>query len=223
LEGIALNQIGDLISNPYTPPPQGSDDPHQGIDLSIVDPNTGFAVEGTTVQAVLQGHVAAIINDRFPYGNAIMIETPINSIPIQWLREINLLTPASIQVGHPVLTCPKIENPGIFDTPIHLEPTSYSFYLLYAHIREPVAYEIGEGIYCGSRLGLIGSSGNTLNPHLHLELRAGPSGYRFAGLAHYDTSTTNLEMAGYCAWRVSGKFQVMNPIDLLNISPFPGH
>jgi murein DD-endopeptidase MepM/ murein hydrolase activator NlpD len=223
LEGIALNQIIDHISNPFSPPPQGSDEPHQGIDLSVVDPNTGFAVEGTSVKAVLTGYVAAIINDRFPYGNAIIIETPLDSVPSQWLREMALPTKAPIQVDHPVLTCPKTGNPGFIEKPTHNEPTSYSLFLLYAHLLGPVDYEIGEGIHCGSRVGSIGSSGNTLHPHLHLELRTGPSGYWFAGLAHYDTSATNLEMAGYCAWRVSGEFQVMNPLDLLIFSSNPGH
>ena len=33
------DKLINLISNPYNPPPEGSDDPHQGVDFSIVDPD----------------------------------------------------------------------------------------------------------------------------------------------------------------------------------------
>jgi murein DD-endopeptidase MepM/ murein hydrolase activator NlpD len=89
---------------------------------------------------------------------------------------------------------------------------------LYAHLLEPVGFSVGDEINCGTQLGIIGNSGNALNPHLHIELRVGPSGSRFPGMSHYNSSATPLEMAGYCLWRVSGKFQALNPIDLFPIS-----
>ena len=67
---------------------------------------------------------------------------------------------------------------------------------------------------CGQAIGSVGMSGNALNPHLHLEVRVGPAGIRLESMAHYDTSATAQEMANYCRWRVSGLFQLVDPMQL---------
>jgi len=63
----------------------------------------------------------------------------------------------------------------------------------------------------------VGDSGNALNPHLHLEMRIGPAGITFAGMSHYDNSATSEEMAAYCTWRVSGKFQLVDPLKFIEL------
>ncbi len=78
-----------------------------------------------------------------------------------------------------------------------------------------------ENISCGQTLGAVGSSGNALNPHLHLEVRIGPSGARFSSLAHYLPSASEEEMGNYCLWRVSGYFQVIDPLTVLALPPAP--
>jgi murein DD-endopeptidase MepM/ murein hydrolase activator NlpD len=216
LEGIPLEELPDLITNPFLPPRPDSDDPHQGVDFSILETNTNIAVAGHPVQAVLSGQVAAIISDRFPYGNAILIEIPLGSLPITWLNTLQIPTPAPFQDNQSVLTCPKSD--------LHIPAGSTSesdrsLYILYAHLKEALAYLIRDPIQCSQKLGAIGDSGNALNPHLHLEIRVGPSGYQFTSMAHYDSSATPEEMANYCTWRVSGLFQVIDPINLLSISP----
>ena len=82
-------------------------------------------------------------------------------------------------------------------------------------MQDPVAFGLDDPIECGEQIGLIGQSGNALNPHVHLEARLGPSGARFSGMAHYDARATPEEMANYCAWRVSGVFQLMDPMQIL--------
>jgi murein DD-endopeptidase MepM/ murein hydrolase activator NlpD len=67
----------------------------------------------------------------------------------------------------------------------------------------------------------VGTSGNSVNPHLHLETRLGPAGFTFASLAHYDTSATQDEMRQYCLWRLSGAFQPFDPMLLLGITISP--
>ena len=67
---------------------------------------------------------------------------------------------------------------------------------------------------CGQVIGAIGESGNALNPHLHLEVRLGPAGVRFPGMAHYDSGASPDEMAAYCQWRVSGAFLTLDPLRL---------
>jgi murein DD-endopeptidase MepM/ murein hydrolase activator NlpD len=77
LDGVETQELPMLITNPFSPPRLGSDDPHQGVDFSVIDPVYQIALEGQPVQAVMDGVVAGVIDDRFPYGNAILVETPL--------------------------------------------------------------------------------------------------------------------------------------------------
>jgi murein DD-endopeptidase MepM/ murein hydrolase activator NlpD len=212
ITGIALTDLSPLIVNPFAPPRLGSDDPHQGIDFADIDPVYQIALEGRRVNAVIEGQVAGVINDRFPYGNAILVETPLEQLPAAWLPPLQIPTPATPRQGHPSLTCP--------ETSINLKQSSArSLYLMYAHLEEPVTLEPGDMIACGQPIGAIGNSGNSLNPHLHLELRVGPAGMRFESMAHYTGSATPVEMANYCLWRVSEAFQLLDPLQLLSPNP----
>jgi murein DD-endopeptidase MepM/ murein hydrolase activator NlpD len=219
LGGFTLKQLPNLISNKFSPPPLGSDDPHQGIDFSIVDPDAGYATGGNPIQAVLNGVVATIIENRFPYGNAIIIETPMDSLPESWLHANKLPTPAPTLNNHPILTCPKVDYSdfSIYSYPV--EQADRSIYLMYAHLAGPIELNPGDPVHCGQKIDAMGESGNALNPHLHLEIRVGPTMARFHSLAHYDASASPEEMANYCTWRVSGLFQLINPMDLLSVPP----
>jgi murein DD-endopeptidase MepM/ murein hydrolase activator NlpD len=111
------------------------------------------------------------------------------------------------------LTCPAINPQPVWDF------TSRSLYLLYAHLQAPVEFRMNDPVGCGEQIGVIGQSGNALNPHVHLEARLGPPGARFPGMAHYDSRASAEEMAYYCAWRVSGTFQLMDPMKILALLP----
>ncbi len=211
LPGYSREQLVAMISNPYHPPPPGKDDPHEGIDLAVQQ--NGMALAGHPIQAMLDGVAAAVINDRFPYGNALMVETPLEKIPQEWLAQLQIPPLAPTLGPNPVLTCPKVTPEPVLDF------SRRSLYLVYAHMQEKVALKMGDPVECGVQIGKIGQSGNALNPHLHLEARVGPSGVRFESLAHYDASATPLEMSNYCTWRVSGAFQLVNPTKLLNFAP----
>lgn len=211
LAQVPIEDLSQAISNPYHPPPLGSDDPHEGIDLAVLSPGTGIALTGAAVQAVLPGTVAAVLADRFPYGNALIIETPLDGLPPAWISTARLPQPIPTLPPHRSLTCP---NAG-FTTSWPAEPRS--LYLVYAHMLETPTFQIGDAVSCGDALGAVGASGNALNPHLHLEARVGPAGARFASLAHYDTRATPLEMQAYCVWRVSGWFQLLDPLSLFSM------
>jgi len=202
-----------MISNPYAPPRLGSDDPHQGIDFAYIDKTFQIAVEGGPVSAVIGGIVAAVIQDRFPYGNAILIETPLENSEYSWLHEIQFPTPAPTLTGHPILTCPKFPGQNTFSS------DHRSLYIMYAHLKHPPEFQIGENVNCGQEIGIVGSSGNALNPHLHIETRIGPSNTTFESMAHYNTQAKELEMTAYCQWRVSNQFQSFDPMKLLQIAP----
>jgi murein DD-endopeptidase MepM/ murein hydrolase activator NlpD len=211
LKEIVLSQIEKHIVNPYKPPHPGSDDPHQGVDIAILDKTNGYAIPGAPVQAILDGKVVLVIDDRFPYGNAILIETPLNQLPPGWFSYLQIPTPAPTLPPHPSLTCPVS---GFFP---NWDDNKRSLYLLYAHMLEPSRFKPGDPITCGDTLGAIGESGNALNPHLHIEARVGPAGVVFPGLAHYETRARPEEMEAYCLWRVSGVFQLLDPMSIFAI------
>lgn len=213
LEGIMISVLPDLIHNPYAPPRLGSDDPHQGVDFADIDPIYELALEGRPVHAVLTGEITTVIDDRFPYGYAILVETPLDQVPPKWLASIQIPTPAPTQESHPSLTCPKTENLPIWDS------DQRSLYLMYAHLNEPITLQVGDQVVCGQRLNTIGNSGNSLNPHLHLEARVGPAGADFSSIAHYTGSASSQEMQNYCIWRVSETFQLIDPMLFFSQSP----
>jgi murein DD-endopeptidase MepM/ murein hydrolase activator NlpD len=200
----------DLISNPFHPPPPGSDDPHQGVDFADMGSDR-IAIEGRVVQAVMDGRIAMVTSDRFPYGNAILVETPLEMLPASWLEELNLPSPAPTLTAIPALTCPPVES-------LEYGMQKRSLYLLYAHLEAPPTLKPDKEVTCGQAIGTVGMSGNALNPHLHLEVRVGPSGIRLESMAHYDDSATVQEMASYCTWRVSGLFQLVDPMRLWSLS-----
>jgi murein DD-endopeptidase MepM/ murein hydrolase activator NlpD len=205
LEGVGLPDLAEAAVNPYHPPRSGSDDPHQGVDLAYRQPGSGIALAGQPVYAALPGIVAGVIQNRFPYGNAILVETPLDALPSRW--EPPSPNPGTSEV-HSSLTCPDVAVP----LP---EAESRSLYTLYAHFEQTPMLRDGEEVSCGKVLGQTGSSGNALNPHVHIEMRVGPSGAQFESMAHYDTSASALEMATYCLWRVSGVFFLADPLDVL--------
>ena len=209
LTGVSLDGLREMVSNPYAPPSRlGSDDPHQGIDFAQIEPLNRIALKGMGVQAVFPGVVRLVVPDRFPWGHAVIIETPLQEVP-PGLVEV-LPTPLPGSLTHPSLTCPGVWSPEI-------EKEERGLYLLYAHLDGPALVEVGDSVTCGQPLGAIGDSGNALNPHLHLEIRIGPAGVEFPGMAHYVGNATFEELDGYCTWRVSGMFQLVDPLLVLEL------
>jgi len=214
LDGVSIEKLPEMVSNKFSPPRLGSDDPHQGVDFAVVDQASGIALCGNPVQAILGGTIAGVIEDRFPYGNAILVESQMEALSPVFLDSIILPTPGPIALRHPVLTCPDIDFPIYIETTEQDIETERSLYLMYAHLKETPDFQLGDPISPHQVLGTIGDSGNALNPHLHVELRVGPSGFQFPGMAHYDASASQKELAYYCLWRISGAFQVIDPMVL---------
>ena len=205
LAGYTLPELAGIVVNPYHPPRLGSDDPHQGVDLAQVDPVNGIALTGMPVQAVLAGKVVGQAADRFPYGNMVMIETPLDGAVAASNPALIVPTPLPERLPPGALTCPDLN----VSPPASSDPRS--LYILYGHMQNLPSVSLGDPVSCGQELGMIGESGNALNPHLHVEVRVGPSGQTFPSMAHYDPSADYEEMAAYCLWRVSGVYQTIDP------------
>lgn len=80
IEGITLNELPEIISAPYDPPPPGREERHHGVDFSFYQRGERSSIEDIAVLSVLPGTVAAALNDRYPYGNMLIIETQYSKL-----------------------------------------------------------------------------------------------------------------------------------------------
>lgn len=211
LQGVPLNQMSSLVSNPYHPPAPGKDDPHAGVDLAMRLADTQMALAGHPVQSAFNGKVVTSIADRFPFGNALLVETPLDAFPADWWLPAEIPTPAPTLAPRSALTCPPAPEPVFSD------PSRRALYVLYAHMEKPSKFKAGDAVACGQVIGTVGATGNALAPHLHFETRVGPAGLQMTSMAHYHPSVTAEEMSNYCLWTVSGLFQLVDPLKILQL------
>ncbi len=211
LEDISLAELPqpDLLKNPFQPPRPGMDDGHHGVDFAYWSRGERKTMLGLPVLSVLAGQVAGIILNRQPYGYAIIIETPLDGFPAAGPVNVNLPTPAPTVQPASSLFCPT-------GSPVSTGGPNRSLYLLYAHLNKAPSVTAGEQVQCGQPMGEIGTTGKSVNPHLHLETRIGPAGSIFPAVAHYENDASPEEMQAYCTWRVSGLFQMFDPLSLLH-------
>jgi len=210
LKGISLSEVNSVNTNPFDPPALGFDEPHQGIDYSYyryknenMDDIDG--IEGLEVLSVLDGTIASLVYDRMPYGNAIIIETSLNLIDPALLASLTLPEIAPTLIPDPRHNCPDLVDDPLWDN------TNRSLYFVYAHLLNYPELAIGDTVKSGQVIGQVGNTGNSSNAHLHLELRLGPGGASFTSMAKYDTRASLDEMANYCTWRISNRFQLLDP------------
>ncbi|OGO40682.1 MAG: hypothetical protein A2W36_03550 [Chloroflexi bacterium RBG_16_58_14] len=179
-----LEELPEIVSDPYAPPPPGKEERHQGVDFSYYRRGERPSIEGVGVQSVFAGVVAASIADRFPYGNMVIIETPLADLSPEVVALLGLAEGESV-------------------------------YTLYAHMGSAPHVRLGERVEACHALGQVGKSGNAGIAHLHLEMRRGPAGRQFAGMAFYSTQTSQEERENYVLWRTSGTFQHFDPMVVL--------
>lgn len=213
LEGESLDQLSrpELLKNPFDPPRPGSDGGHFGVDFAYWTRPDGTPMQGLPIHSVLEGSVAGVIHDRAPYGNTIIIETKIEEIDPIWREKLPFM---AYDFAAPLTQSISVTCPDYDFTP---PSRSLSLYLLYAHMNEPVQAEVGERIACGQTIGTVGTTGRSINPHLHLEARIGPAGSVFASMTHYDASASQDELRAYCLWRLSGAYAPFDPMLLLSL------
>ncbi len=214
LETETLVTLQEIITNPYKQPRVGIDDgppTHHGVDFAHYRRGDLLSLEGVAILSALDGEVVTVINDRFPYGYAIIVETPLNTISPDLLNRLDL--PEKLP---PVDPDPKF-NWTPSELPFKLSDSETSLYIVYAHLQSLPEVKVGEHVICGQRIGQVGNSGDSSNPHLHFETRIGPSGARFESMAYYISNSTAAERYNYIVWRVSNLFQVFDPMQLLNL------
>lgn len=190
LENHPLKRLSEIVSDPYNPPPDGKDGRHMGVDFSYYHWNGKDGIEGTQVASIFSGNVsAALISNNIPYGYAVIIETPTKILSEELLKKIG----GTIQE---------------------------SIYTMYAHLLEAPVLTNGDEIDCGDVLGFVGQTGGEDTPyavpHLHVEMRLGPSGMMLTEMGFYDTRLTEDARKTYLRWRTSGEFRHIDPMLILD-------
>ena len=211
LQGFALAELPAIISNPYAAPLPGMDDGHHGTDYAFwTYPALGLTqMKGLPIQAALTGKVISSTRNLDPYGYTVIIETPLDTLPADWMDTLQLPKPAPLTTQVAPLTCPDLPVPAEWAA------SPLSLYLLYAHMDQPATVQPGQTIECGQTIGVVGTTGLSVNDHLHFEVRVGPSGAVFEDLGHYTTGASEEERHNYCTWRISGWFQLVDPTLIL--------
>ncbi len=185
LDDFPLEKLPKIVSDPYDPPPMGSDDRHQGVDF-VYHRLAGMEIPilGVQVNSVLPGYVAGSIEASFPYGNLVIVETPGSWLPKEWLDVLGMTAEQSL-------------------------------YLLYAHLQEELMVNLGDSVLSCQPIGKVGNSGNTEAAHLHLETRIGPVGGRFPSMYGLLQEAPEEARKNYNLWRKSGVFLHFDPLLLL--------
>jgi murein DD-endopeptidase MepM/ murein hydrolase activator NlpD len=210
LEGINLEELQEIISNPFFYSGDGKDDGHHGTDFSFYQYKTFDKIENLPVQSITSGIVRSVINNRPPYGYMVMIETPFSSLPFFLQDRLHMHNTESEIPFYTNLSCPDFQLPENSQT---IE--SYSLYILYAHLHDLPEVQIDSHVLSGYPIGKVGNSGSSGNPHLHLEFRIGPMGYNFEEMSHYNNTASQNELSNYCLWRVSGLFYQIDPMQII--------
>lgn len=210
LEGETFETLPLILVNPLKIPPIGKDDGHHGLDYAYFKRGDRESIQGIEIYAILSGQVVLTLEDVIPYGYTILIETPLK------------LLPPALQESLPAIYQPipeKVVYQG--ECPEFTPPTDtgeMSVYHLYAHLEAPAAFKPGDSIACGDKLGTVGNTGRSSNPHLHLETRLGPAGADFSSMAFYSPIYSEEQRANYCLWRMSGTYQLFDPNLLFNLN-----
>lgn len=186
LEGHTWADLEEIMTNPFDPPPPGKDAGHHGVDFAYYQRGTRPSIEGVPIDAVLSGAVAAVIKNRPPYGNMVIVESPGNVLPTDLRQHLGI-------------------NPGesLYLLYAHMKETPLVV----------TGQAVGCGDQLGE-VGNT-PAGWSSAPHLHFEVHIGPIGRQFASMAYYDNSITLEEKSNYETWRMSGTFRMLDPMRLL--------
>jgi murein DD-endopeptidase MepM/ murein hydrolase activator NlpD len=211
LDGDSIEELEEIITQPFKAPRPGHDDGHHGVDFAYFRRKDRLSIDGVKVLAALEGTVVTALNNRWPYGNAVIIETPLKSLDPDLVFISRL--PARVQT---VLPDPKMGHCQSGELSFDLNMEEESLYILYSHFQNPPDVNVGDVVQCGQPIGQVGNTGDSSNPHLHVETRIGPSGARFESMAYYIVDASASERYNYCEWRVTNLFQVFDAMLLFS-------
>lgn len=118
LRGYGLEELHEIVSQPFIAPRPGLDDGHHGTDFAHYAYGDKTSIAGAPVQAVFAGEIAAAVADSWPYGNFVIIESQLEQLPPALADQLGLdgrslyhlyahleEPPAALEIGSPVDAC----------------------------------------------------------------------------------------------------------------------
>jgi murein DD-endopeptidase MepM/ murein hydrolase activator NlpD len=181
-----LDDLLEIVSFPYDPPPAGKDTGHHGVDFAYYRRGDRLSILGVPITSVLPGKVAGMALNRAPYGYMIIVETNFQDLP-RYIHDS--LSPSPSE--------------SLYLLYAHMD--SPPFWSLGERIK--CGDQLGE---VGNTPPEWSSA-----PHLHFEARVGPGGEFFESMAFYTGAASPDEMDAYRRWRTSGEFRLVDPLELL--------
>jgi murein DD-endopeptidase MepM/ murein hydrolase activator NlpD len=186
LEDHTLDDLLEIVSFPYDPPPEGKDTGHHGVDFAYYRRGDRMSILGVPIHSALPGRVAAVVMNRAPYGYMTIIETPYTKLAPILLDYLDIEPGQSLYLLY-----------AHMDSPPFVE----------------VGEQVGCGWQLGE-VGNTPPEWSSA-PHLHFEARLGPAGAVFESMAFYTKTAGPDEMEAYRLWRISGEFKLVDPLELL--------
>jgi murein DD-endopeptidase MepM/ murein hydrolase activator NlpD len=187
LAGETLDELFEIVTDPYNPPRPGKDDRHHGTDFSYYRRKDRTTIAGEVIQAIFSGKVVAVVSNRLPYGNMVIVETVGAELPAELADVLGVASDESL-----------------YHLYAHFEQNPQVTLGQWIDCGQPLG-QVGATGY------------NIVNPHLHLETRLGPSGADFSvGMAYYSTAASEQERSNYELWRTSGAYRHFDPMILMD-------
>ncbi|MBI9048251.1 MAG: peptidoglycan DD-metalloendopeptidase family protein [Anaerolineaceae bacterium] len=97
LSGFTALELPLVISQDYNMINENRDNGHHGVDFGFYD-YQGNYILGLPINAVFAGTVAGIIDDRPPLGHAVMVETPYESLPVEYCNALSIVPGQSLYI-----------------------------------------------------------------------------------------------------------------------------
>lgn len=85
-----LEELPEIIGDPYDPPRPGREERHHGIDFAYYHYQDRDSMLGEPVQAVMPGVVAGVMVGQYPYGNMVVIETSRELFPVSLANRLQI-------------------------------------------------------------------------------------------------------------------------------------
>ena len=107
-----LQELPEIIGDPYDPPRPGREERHHGIDFAYYHYKDRDSMLEEPVQTVLPGVVASVIEGLYPYGNMVMIEVARKDLPTDLVARIEIEKDESLYVLYAHLNQPPLVKLG---------------------------------------------------------------------------------------------------------------
>jgi murein DD-endopeptidase MepM/ murein hydrolase activator NlpD len=112
LEIHPLDELPQIIGDPYDPPRPGREERHHGIDFAYYHYQDRDSMLGEPVQSVFPGVVAGVMDGQYPYGNMVIIEADRSDFPETLKDRIEIPPGQSLYVLYAHLDQPPLAAPG---------------------------------------------------------------------------------------------------------------